>query len=183
MSLLHLDVLFDDLVSLEPGQPLQPHVENRLRLYLRKTELLHQPPAGGFGIGRTPNEGDHGIEIVEGNDQALEDMGAIAGAGEIVGRAAHNHFAPVVEKVLQQLFEVENFGLVIDDPKEIDPKRGPHLGQLVEVVLHDLGHGVALELDHHPNAVAVGLVSQVRDAFEAFVVDQVRDLLHQASPC
>ena len=39
ISFLGLTVLFEDLVALEAGQALQPHVEDRLRLKLGQPEL------------------------------------------------------------------------------------------------------------------------------------------------
>ena len=47
--------------------------------------------------------------------------------------------------------------------------------QLVE---HDVGIGLALELDHHPGAVAVGLVAQIGDALEPALAHQLADPLH-----
>ena len=52
-----------------------------------------------------------------------------------------------------------------------------HLGELVELVEHDLRLGVALELDHDAHAVAIGLVAQIADALDALVVHQLGDAL------
>ena len=43
--LQQLGQLVEDLLPLEAGQPLQLHVEDRLRLDLRQAELRHQPVA------------------------------------------------------------------------------------------------------------------------------------------
>ncbi len=50
---------------------------------------------------------------------------------------------------------------------------------LVELVEHDLRDRVALELDHQTHAALVGLVAQIGDLRDAFVVDEVGDLLDQ----
>ena len=42
MRLHQLEQLVEDLLALEAGQPLQLHVEDRLRLELRQLELRHQ---------------------------------------------------------------------------------------------------------------------------------------------
>ena len=52
-------------------------------------------------------------------------------------------------------------------------------GEAVELVEHDVGHGVAAHLDHHAIAVAVGLVAQRRDALELLVAHQFADALDQ----
>ena len=43
--LQQLGQLVEDLLPLEAGQPLELHVEDRLRLDLRQAELRHQPVA------------------------------------------------------------------------------------------------------------------------------------------
>ena len=52
-------------------------------------------------------------------------------------------------------------------------------GVLEQVVQHLVRVGVALELDDHAHAVAVGLVAQVGDAVDLLVLDQLGDLLEQ----
>ena len=52
---------------------------------------------------------------------------------------------------------------------------------LVELVEHDLGDRVALELDHQAHAVLVGVVLDVGDAGDPLVVHHVGDLLDQAA--
>ena len=52
---------------------------------------------------------------------------------------------------------------------------------LVELVEHDLGDRVALELDHDPHAVAVRLVAQVGDLGDLLVLDELGDLLDHAA--
>ena len=54
---------------------------------------------------------------------------------------------------------------------------------LEQVVQHLVRVGVALDLDVDAHAVAVGLVAQVGDAVDLLVLDEVGDLLEQASPC
>ena len=49
--------------------------------------------------------------------------------------------------------------------------------QLVE---HDLGRGVALEVDDDPDALAVGFIADVGHALDALVLGRLGDLLDQA---
>ena len=46
MRLQQLGEFVEDLLALEAGQPLQLHVENRLRLQLREAEGVHQDRRG-----------------------------------------------------------------------------------------------------------------------------------------
>ena len=50
------------------------------------------------------------------------------------------------------------FGAPLIQGEHDDAEGGLHRGVLVELVQHDVGDGVALELDDHPHAVLVGLV-------------------------
>ena len=50
-------------------------------------------------------------------------------------------------------------------------------GEAVELVEHDVGHRVALQLDHDAIAVAVGLVAQVGDALDLLLAHQFGDAL------
>ena len=49
----------------------------------------------------------------------------------------------------------------------------------VQLVDNDLGHRVALELNHDAHAVAIRFIAQIADAFDLFVVDQLGDLFDQ----
>src|SRR5690606_27428242 len=54
---------------------------------------------------------------------------------------------------------------------------GLELGVLEQVREHDLIARVALELEHHADAVAIRLVADVADALELLLADHVRGLL------
>jgi len=57
------------------------------------------------------------------------------------------------------------------------PKEDCSGGEAVELVEHHVALGVALELDHHAVAVAVGLVAQVGNAVDFLLVHQFGDAL------
>ena len=50
-------------------------------------------------------------------------------------------------------------------------------GVAVELVQHDVGDGVALDLDDDADAVAVGLVPELGDALELLLAHELGDLL------
>ena len=49
----------------------------------------------------------------------------------------------------------------------------------VKVVQHDMGIGVAPQFDDNPQALPVGLIANVGDAFHAAFAHEAGDLLHQ----
>ena len=101
-----------------------------------------------------------------------------ASSSEIIRRAAKHDLPPVIEEMLDELLEVEDLRLVVDHTEEIDAEGGPHLGQRIEVVLHDLGHRVALELDDDADPVAIRFVTDVDDALDALVADEPAATAH-----
>ena len=64
-------------LALETGEALETEVENRLRLDLGELEALLQAGARFIGVGRPADERDDLVEVVEGGEIALEDVGAL----------------------------------------------------------------------------------------------------------
>ena len=85
----------------------------------------------------------------------------------------------VVDEVLQDLPEIHLLRHAVRQ-REHDRAEGRlHLRVLVQLIEHHRGDGVALQLDHDTHAVAIGLVAQIRNAFELLVVGEPGDLLDQ----
>ena len=63
--------------------------------------------------------------------------------------------------------------------QHVDAKARLQRGVAVELVQHDVGHGIALQLDDDPHAVAVALVAQLGDAFDELVAHAFGDALDQ----
>ena len=106
-------------------------------------------------------------------------MGALFGLAQVETRAADDDLFAMLDEVPEHRREVHHLRLVVDDGQEDDAERGLHLRVAIQVVQHDLGDRVALQLDDDADAFAVGFVAQIGDAFDALVVDQLGDLLDQ----
>ena len=106
-------------------------------------------------------------------------MGAFAGLAQPVGGAPLDDLDLVGDVVAQRLVQRQRPRHAVDQREAVDPEGVLQLGVLVELVEHDLGVGVALELDHHAHALAGGLVAQVGDPRDGLGVDQLGDLLEQ----
>ncbi len=126
-------------------------------------EALDQPVARGLGIARAADQRDHLVEVGERDQQTLEDVRALLGAAQLVLRAAHDDLALVVDVVADHLAQRQRARHVVDQRDHVDAERGLQRRVLVELVEDDLRDRVALELDHDPHPVAVGLVAQVGD--------------------
>ena len=177
--LQQLGQLVEDLLPLEAGQPLQLHVEDRLRLQLRQLELRHQPFARFGRVLRSANQLDHLVEVIERDLQAFEDVRARLGLAQLELGAAADDLAAELDEVLDDLDERQHLRPAADDRQHDDAERRLQLRVLVEVVQHDLRHFAALQLDDDAHAVAVGLVAQIGDAFDRLLAHQLGDLLEQ----
>ena len=119
--------------------------------------------------------------MLERREQALEDVGAGLLLGELVLRPPDDHLALVADVVLDHLPQVQGAGNVVDERHHVDAEGRLHRGVLVELVEHHLRDRVALELDHEAHSALVGLVDQIGDLGDPFVVDQFGDLGHQVA--
>ena len=174
-------VLAADLVGLQRREPLQSHVEDRLRLLARELELLDQPVASAVRVLGGADQLDHRVEVVERDQQPLENVGAGLGAAQLVLGAPGDDLALVLDVVLDQLAQAEGARDPVDERHHVDAERRLHRGLLVEVVENDLGRrAAALQLDHQPHAAAVRLVAQVGDPVELLLANEVGDLGDQA---
>jgi hypothetical protein len=173
-------VLLEDLVALHVGEALEAHVEDRLRLHLAEAELAHQAVARGGRVGGGADEGDDGVEVVERDLEALEDVQALLRLAQLEDRAPGDDFLAMLDEDQQRVAQREQLRPAADDRQHVDAERVLQLAHLEELVLHDLGNGVALELDDDAHAVAIRLVAQVRDALEALLGHQLGDALDEA---
>ncbi len=86
----------------------------------------------------------------------------------------------MINEVLDRLHQAHFLGLVIHHRQQDHAETFLHLGMLEELVEHELGLAVALELDHDAHAIAIAFVANVGDRVHDLVVHQLRDALHQA---
>ena len=199
--------LGDDLVPLEAGQPLQAHVEDRLRLDLVEPQDLACPclrPAspsahadelleaarvietsadqallGLLRVLGAADDLDDEVEVREREREAAQQVRPLLGLLQVELRAPDDDRLAVVDEVPQQVVQGQDARLVVDDREEDDAEGRLHRRQRVELVQDDLGVLAALQLDDDPHAVAVGLVAQVGDPLDLLVVDELGDALDQ----
>ena len=102
-ALHQVGVLALDALALEAGQRAQAHVEDGLGLDLGQRELAHQLGPGRVDVVGGADEGDHGVEVVERDQVALEHVRPPLGPIELELRAAGDDLLLVVEVVDEHL--------------------------------------------------------------------------------
>ena len=176
---LHFLEVVHDLLPLQAGEALELHVEDGVGLDQAQPETLDEAGARlRRGLARA-DELDHLVQVVEGDDQAFEDVGPRLGLLEVVDRPPAHHFAPEGQEVLAGLEDVQDLGALIDDGQEDDAEGVLQGGQLVEVVQDDLAGLALLDVEDDAHAVPRALVADVGDAFHPLVLHELGDLLDE----
>src|SRR5215217_5946308 len=179
--LAQVPVLLLDLLALHSGEPLQPEVEDGLRLALGEPEPLHHVLARRLHAARAADGSHDLVEVPKRDEQTFEYVRPRPGPPELVARPARHHLELVGDVVPQGLPVGERLRHAVDERNQVYPEALLHLGVLVEVVEDDLGHGLALQFDHYAHAVPVRLVAQVGDVLQFAVLDQLGDLLQEVA--
>ena len=90
-------------------------------------------------------------------------MGALLGFRQFVARAPHNDVFLMGDVVMQRFLQVENARHAVDESEHDDAESHLQLRVLEQLVEHNLGNHVLLQVDDDVDAVAVGAVVNVAD--------------------
>ena len=169
-----------DLVAFQAGQAAQAHLEDGLGLLLRKAEALDHALGSLFVGLRRADDVDDLVNVVERDDEALQDVRALLGFGQLVARAAHNDVFLVGDVVVQHLLERQHARHAVHKRQHDHAEAHLQLRVLVQLVEHHLRDGVLLEVDDDVDAVAVGAVVDVADLGKLLLAHELAKLLEQA---
>src|SRR6267154_784940 len=142
-------------------------------------EIFEQVFLGLGTAGRSANDADDVIEMVERNLIADQNMLALAGFTQLVNGAAADDFDTVIDEQLDERNEAELAGLPGNDGQQDHAEGFLHLRVLEKIVENKLRFFAALDFDHDAHAFARGFIAHVGDAFDLFRLHQVGDALDQ----
>ena len=140
----------------------------------------HQALARHHRIGRAADHLDHLVDVGDGDGEADQHMGAVARMAQLVLGAPRQDLGAEADEGLEQLLEAHQPRAAAVERQRIDAEVGLQRRVAIELVQHDVGHGVALQLDHQAHAVAVALVAHLGDALDLLVAHHLGDALVQA---
>ena len=119
------------------------------------------------------------VEVVEGDLEALEDVGAVARLLEVVLGPTSDDLASPVDVVLEDRLEGQRLRLPVHQRDDVRVEGELQRGVL-EKVVEDLARGgIALALDDDAHPVPIRLVSQVGDALDLAGLHEIGDLLEE----
>ncbi len=177
--LAQLGELLLDLGALQAGQAAQAHLEDRVRLCFRQAEALNKAGFRLHVVGARLDDGDDLVDVVERDDVALEDVGALLGLAQVVPGAAEDDFLLVLHVVEEHVLQRQLPRHAVDECELDDADARLERGVLVELVHDHLRDHALLELDDHAHALAIGLVAQVGDLRQLLLANQFGDLENQ----
>ena len=194
--------LLGDLAAFEPGQALQPQIEDGARLLVGQPVraladwmlgIVEQRDKVRNGLGRPvarqqarprlcrvlggADQGDHLVDVRDGNGEPDQHMGTLARLAQLVDGAPADHLLAEGDERFEHRLQRQHFRPAADQRQRVDAEARLQGRVAVELVEHDLRHRVAADLDHHAHAVAVGLVAKVGDALDALLAHQLGDPL------
>ena len=178
-GLFQLGVFLLQALALQTRQARQTHIQNRLRLFVGEGKALHELRLRLHRVRAVADDTDNLVDVVQRDQQAFQNVGARLGLVQIVARAAHDDVLLVLEVMVEHLVQGEHFRLAVHQRQHDRAEGFLHLRVLVQVVEHDGGIDVALELDDDAHTLAVALVADVADALQPLVVHQLGDLRDQ----
>ena len=169
-------VLVQDLLAFEGCETAQLHGEDGVRLHIVHVKQVHEACACGIHGGGAADEGDHLVDHVEGLQVALQNVVAFLRFALEVAGAAFDDFELMIHPVLDERVEAERARHAVHEGEHVGAERLLQLRVLVQVVEHDLRHGVALEHQHEALAGAArGFVAHVGDATDLAVAHRFAD--------
>jgi hypothetical protein len=134
---------------------MEAQVEDGLRLRARELEGVHERLARRVGVGRPADDTDDLVQVVEGDQEALEDVRPGLGLVQLELGPPDDDLLLEGDVRLEHLRQGERARHPAHEGDVDDPEGGLHLGVLVELVEHHHGDGVPLELDDQTHAGAV----------------------------
>ena len=138
---------------------------------------FHQALARRRRVGRGADEGDDFVDIGHRDGKADQHMGAVARLVEQEPGPPRHHALAEGDEGGEHLPDAHQLRLAAVERDEIAAERGLQRREAIELVQNDVGHRLALQFDDDAHAVAVALVADVGDAFDALVAHQFGDLL------
>src|SRR5712692_4560590 len=142
-------------------------------------EILEQVFLGIHAAGRTADDANHVVEVIQGNLIAEQNVLALFRLFQLENRTAADHIDAVLDEQLDHGDQAQFARLPANDGEQNHAERFLHLRVLEKIVQDELRFFAALQFDDDAHAFARGFIAHVGDAFELFGLHQFGDALDQ----
>ena len=170
-------MLFLQLVPFQGRELPQAQINYGLRLFLGQVEARHQVGSGRLSVFAGANDADNLVQVGDGHQQPLKDMGPLARLVQLIAGAADYNFLLMGDVVAKYVFECQRLRDAVHQCDVDDPESGLHGRVLVELIENHPGNGFALQLNHDAHAGAIGLIAKIGDLTDLLLANQFGDLL------
>jgi hypothetical protein len=138
-----------------------------------------RPSRATPGFRRPADERDDGVEVIQRDLQALEDVPARFGLAQLEFGTAVDDLAAELDEVVENLEQRQDLRAAADNGERDDPEGRLQLRVFVEVIEDHLANFAALQVDDDAKTFPIRLVTDVGDPFEDLLADELRDTLDQ----
>ncbi len=139
----------------------------------------HQLGARRRRIGRPADQGNHLVDIGNGNGEADQHMRPLPRLAEQIFRPPGDDLLAEIKEGFKKLLDVQQFRLTPVEGKHVDAEGGLQRSKAVKLVQHHFRHGLALDFDDDAHAMPVGLIAQIAHALNLLGPHQIGNLLNQ----
>src|SRR5699024_6264132 len=108
-----LRLLVLELDARELREPAQAQLEDVVGLECREVEDLHEAPTRGLGVVGRADDLDDLVDVEDRDEEAVDEVEALASSVEPVRAAASHDVEPVVDPHLEELLEPERARLPV----------------------------------------------------------------------
>ena len=116
-------ILLMQLVDTQTCQLAEAHIHDGLRLQLVQVETSLQVTLGITGCLRVADDVHHFVDIVHGNNQALQDVSSLLSLAQVVLRAAYGYVVTMLYEVFNTLLERQQTGATLHQGDVVDRER------------------------------------------------------------
>ncbi len=110
-------------------------------------------------------------------------MGSLACFCEQKLGSPRNHSLAELREGLNKVFKIVLLWTPAIQSDHIGGERRLQRRIAIKLIEHDVSHRIALQLDDHAIAIAVGLVAHVGNAFDTLLANQFRDAFLENALC
>ena len=135
---------------------------------------LHQPHLGLGRRARRANHSDHFVDIGMRQQQTFDDVFSLPGFVEQELRSPPDDLHPMPQEFFQHPLERQHPRLAIDQGQENQRERVLQRRELIKLIEHDLGIGVALQFQNDAHRLfQIAFVADIGNALDAVFVHHV----------